>query len=461
MTLQRHLLLFSIIFFCLSSTYHLGEASSYNAQASPSYFSSIWNGKFKSFFKQTTQDLKLHRFDDDDDENYPSLPAGPGRPASKTVSVDDFGAKGDGSDDTEAFEKAWEQACSSTDGVSLLVPKEKSYRLKPIRFTGPCKSNLRVEIYGTIEASDDQSDYQEDSRHWLVFDGVRNLVVGGGGTINGNGKIWWENSCKRNKDRPCKGAPTALTFYENRHLVVNNLKVQDAQQMHVSFEKCVDVEASNLVVTAPEDSPNTDGIHVTNTQNILIASSTIGTGDDCISIVSGSQKVQAQDIICGPGHGISIGSLGKGNSRAYVSGVTVNGAKISGTSNGVRIKTWQGGSGSANNIRFQNVEMNNVTNPIIIDQNYCDQDKPCKEQPAAVQVQNVVYQNIEGTSASDVAIYFDCSKSHPCQGITLQDVNLTGEEGGEATTATCNNVQTTMIGNVSPGCSLEERSMIA
>lgn len=103
MTLQRHLLLFSIIFFCLSSTYHLGEASSYNAQASPSYFSSIWNGKFKGFFKQTTQDLTLHRFDDDGDENYPSLPAGPGRPASKTVSVDDFGARGDGSDDTEVL----------------------------------------------------------------------------------------------------------------------------------------------------------------------------------------------------------------------------------------------------------------------------------------------------------------------------------------------------------------------
>lgn len=40
----------------------------------------------------------------------------------------------------------------------------------------------------------------------------------------------------------------------------------------------------------------------------------------------------------------------------------------------------QGGSGSANNIKFQNVEMQNVKNPIIIDQNYCDQDGPCKQQ---------------------------------------------------------------------------------
>ena len=44
------------------------------------------------------------------------------------------------------------------------------------------------------------------------------------------------------------------------------------------------------------------------------------------------------------------------------------------------INDHQGGSGSASNIKFQNIEMYNVSNPIIIDQNYCDQDKPCEEQ---------------------------------------------------------------------------------
>ena len=35
---------------------------------------------------------------------------------------------------------------------------------------------------------------------WLVFENVQNLAVQGGGTINGNGKTWWENSCKVNDD---------------------------------------------------------------------------------------------------------------------------------------------------------------------------------------------------------------------------------------------------------------------
>ncbi|XAR69457.1 Polygalacturonase [Bertholletia excelsa] len=421
---------------------HLLEASGYDFEAYPSYISTLFKkGEFeKHVFVDEAGMSKLKGLGE----------AGRFLAAVRTVSVDSFGAKGDGcSDDTQAFLKAWKAACSSGGPVDLLVPK-KNYLVKPIRFSGPCKADITMEVYGTIVASDVRGDYKE-GRHWLVFDGVENLAVGGGGIINGNGKIWWQNSCKINKALPCTDAPTALTFYNCKNIIAKNLNIQNAQQIHVSFQKCSIVQASNLTITAPESSPNTDGIHVTETQNIQISSCSIGTGDDCISIVSGSQNVRANDITCGPGHGISIGSLGSGNSKAYVSDVVVNGAKISGTSNGVRIKTWQGGSGSASNIKFQNVVMNGVTNPIIIDQNYCDRHKPCKHQKSAVQVKNVVYQNIRGTSASDVAIKFDCSKSFPCQAILLQNVKLQ-HEGGLTAKALCNNVKLNEIESVSPQC---------
>ncbi|WCJ33477.1 Pectin lyase-like superfamily protein [Euphorbia peplus] len=366
----------------------------------------------------------------------------------KKINVKDYGATGDGSDDTQAFEEAWKEACSSSKGAVIVVPEENKYRIKQIRFKGPCKSNITMQIYGSIEASDDREDYEDDTRHWIVFDRVQNLVVTGGGTIDGNGNIWWQNSCKVNKDLPCTTAPTAVTFYKCKNLEVEKVKIQNGQQMQVSFEGCNNVQVSNIMVTSPEDSPNTDGIHITQTQNIHVSNSLFATGDDCMSIESGSQNVQATDIACGPGHGISIGSLG---SKAYVSGVLIDGAKISGTTNGVRIKTWQGGSGMASNIKFQNIIMDNVTNPIIIDQNYCDQDKPCKQQKSAVQIKNVVYKNIRGTSASDVAIKFDCSKSYPCQGILLQDVVLQ-TQGDRTAKASCINVDLAEIGVVSPHC---------
>lgn len=59
---------------------------------------------------------------------------------------------------------------------------------------------------------------------------------------------------------------------------MKNLKFQDAQQIHVSFEGCTNVQASYLTVTAPETSPNTDGIHITSTKNMTISNSNIGTG---------------------------------------------------------------------------------------------------------------------------------------------------------------------------------------
>lgn len=40
----------------------------------------------------------------------------------------------------------------------------------------------------------------------------------------------------------------------------------------------------------------------------------------------------------------------------------------------------QGGSGYVRAVRFENVKMNAVANPIIIDQFYCDSPTTCKNQ---------------------------------------------------------------------------------
>ena len=71
----------------------------------------------------------------------------------------------------------------------------------------------------------------------------------------------------------------AVTFYQCINLVVANLKLENAQQMHLTFQKCTNVQALNLRVVAPENSPNTDGIHVTETQNVIIRNCVIGTGE--------------------------------------------------------------------------------------------------------------------------------------------------------------------------------------
>ncbi|CAO2828956.1 unnamed protein product [Amaranthus hypochondriacus] len=356
-------------------------------------------------------------------------------------------------DHTKAFMKAWKVACAK--GGVLLVPQDKTYRIRPIKFSGPCHSRLIFKIKGTIEASTRISDYR-DRRLWLVFANLHNFKVEGGGIIDGMGQVWWKNSCKINKTKSCQHAPTAVTFVGCKNFMLDGLKITNAQQMHLTFQRCNGVRASNIFIKAPGNSPNTDGIHITETRNIRLTRSLIRTGDDCVSIVSGSKNVHISEITCGPGHGISIGSLGKGNSKAIVSNVLVNNTRLNGTQNGVRIKTWQGGQGYVKNVVFQNISMRNVSNPIIIDQHYCDQKTPCSEKEWAVHVSNVVYRSIKGTSFTEAAIKFDCSKSHQCHGILLQNIDLVLEKGHKSASALaradCKNVELYNRGKVAPKC---------
>jgi hypothetical protein len=74
-----------------------------------------------------------------------------------------------------------------------------------------------------------------------------------------------------------------------------------------------------------------------------------------------------------------------------------------------------------------------------------------KLQDSAVQLSNILYQNIKGTSASEVAIKLECSQAVPCKGIHLQDVILTPEDS-DYTIAKCENVRYSKSGMLNPKC---------
>lgn len=93
----------------------------------------------------------------------------------------------------------------------------------------------------------------------------------------------------------------------------------------------------------------------------------------------------------------SIGSLGRDSVEAGVQNVTVKTATFTGTENGVRIKSWaRPSNGFARNIRFQHCVMNNVQNPIVIDQNYCPGNENCPNQVCShiITQQNINYSSI-------------------------------------------------------------------
>lgn len=65
-----------------------------------------------------------------------------------------------------------------------------------------------------------------------------------------------------------------------------------------------------------------------------------------------------------------------------------------------------------------------------------------------MKISGVSYEHIKGTSASPVAIKFDCSQSNPCQGLKLHDIKLIYLRGSQK--SSCKNVGGSSTGVVIP-----------
>ncbi|XP_057454301.1 probable polygalacturonase At3g15720 [Lotus japonicus] len=322
---------------------------------------------------------------------------------SSSFNIVNYGAKGDGkTDDSQAFEKAWHDMCSATEGTpTLLIPKGKSFMLQPMLFKGPCKIN--IELQGTLVApkSVDAWKWPDNNRvGWIKFSDINGLVIGGGGTFDGQGAAWWT------KYPSASNRPSALQFLGCKNLALSATNHINSPRNHIIISTCSDSSISNIHINSPEGSPNTDGIDISRSSNILIKDSTIQSGDDCVAINNGCSYINITGITCGPGHGISVGSLGKDGKFETVEEVHVRNCIFQGIKNGARIKTWPGGSGYARKIRFEDIILNGAKNPIIIDQNYKDYQRngPAK----AVKVSDITYRNITGTSLSEEAISLNC-----------------------------------------------------
>lgn len=235
---------------------------------------------------------------------------------------------------------------------------------------------------------------------------------------------------------PAGGGPCAtqtLVFDGVTNSTLRGLRLVNSRGFHVNIRRCTRFVAEGLGIRAPAASRNTDGVHVGLSTHVRILDSVIGTGDDCVSVGPGSTDVVVRGVACGPGHGLSVGSLGKagggggGGEEDVVRGLVVENCTVAGTTNGVRIKTWPGSPpGAASNITFQDIAVDNVSNPIVIDQRYCPHGRcPGAGRPSLVQISDVTFRRIEGTSSTTLAVRLLCSEDRPCTRVRLDGINLT------------------------------------
>ncbi|XP_022930690.1 exopolygalacturonase-like [Cucurbita moschata] len=350
-----------------------------------------------------------------------------------------------GTDITTALANAWKDACASGRSSAIVIPGG-TFEVREGNFAGPCKNRIDFQLGGTLRAPK-----ALPGDNWIIFAHIDRLTVSGGGVFDGQGKeAWGKNDCHKRIN--CAQLPVSLRFNFITNSIVTRITSLDSKNFHINVLGCNNLTFHNINIIAPGNSPNTDGIHIGRSNKITITKSKIATGDDCISLGDGSRQIEVANVTCGPGHGISVGSLGRYTNEEPVEGVLVKNCTMINTTNGVRIKTWPGSAagGTATDMHFLDIIMVNVGNPILIDQEYCPWNQCNRQVPSKIKISKVSFENIRGSSATPVAIKLICSRSFPCEEVKFRDIDLTPNGITGPITSQCTNVRPIVSGKQNP-----------
>lgn len=298
-------------------------------------------------------------------------------------------------------------------GGTLFFPAGR-YLTGPIRL----KSNITLELEAgaTLLFSTNFDDYLPfvEVRHEGVMmksfcpliyaTDAENITIKGEGTLDGQGKAWWDeffkvlidlrDNGKRdvNKYQPLfekendvkkiasetnedwHGTldrrffrPPFIQPIRCKNVRIEGVKIINSPFWTVNPEFCDNVTVDGVTIHNV-DSPNTDGINPESCRNVHISNCHISVGDDCITIKSG-RDLQARNIGAAcenitvtnctmlSGHGgVVIGSEMSGGVRR----VTITNCVFEGTDRGIRLKSTRGRGGIVEDIRISNIVMKDI-----------------------------------------------------------------------------------------------------
>lgn len=385
-----------------------------------------------------------------------------------TLNVKDFGAKGDGIHDDTHFIQAAIMACPSDSRV--LFPKGV-YRVVSLFL----KDNINIELEkgciikaftkrakfpvlkGRIESYDETAEYNLGTWEGNPLDmfssvitgiNVKNVVLYGQGIVDGNGAWgpdnWWDNCKVRN------GAWRPRSVYLNRceNIVMEGITVQNSPSWTIHPYFSNNLTFLNLKLKNPKVSPNTDALDPESCKNVNIIGVHFSVGDDCIAIKSGkiymgsTYKVPSENIMVRQckmqdGHGsVTIGSEMAGG----VKNVTIRDCIFQDTDRGLRIKTRRGRGKDAiiDNILFDNIQMNGVMTPVVINSfYYCDPDghtsyvqtkEPLPVDERTPDIRKLAFRNITAKDCHVAAAYMYGLPEQKIEEIVFENVSISYAE---------------------------------
>lgn len=264
----------------------------------------------------------------------------------------------------------------------------------------------------------------------------------GRGAIDGNGQNgdWWKDF----KSFPAS-RPRVIFLNRCKGVTLHGITVKNGPSWHIHPFFTRDFAMLDCFVTAPKDSPNTDGIDPESCDGVDIIGCKFSVGDDCIAVKSGkldmavkyktpADRHTIRNCLMEFGHGaVTLGSELSGGIR----NLSVTRCYFRQTDRGLRIKTRRGrGKDSViDNVLFDNIRMDKVLTPIVINMwyNCCDPDRfseyvwcrdPLPVDNRTPRMGAFTFRNMECTGAEVAACYIDGLPESPVEAVSLEHITV-------------------------------------
>ncbi|KAF2656991.1 glycoside hydrolase family 28 protein [Lophiostoma macrostomum CBS 122681] len=374
-----------------------------------------------------------------------AFPASSNRTKTCTVK-----SSGNGTDDSPAILKAIDDC---NDGGHVVFGAGEKYTIGTALDLTHLK-HIDLDIQGTLQFSNDTTYWQSHSFNQTFQNattffqlGGEDVNVYGGGTIDGNGQVWYDlYAANIYVLRPILFGTIGLKGGS-----ISDLNLRYSPQWYNFVANSSDVVFSNITIAggsvSKNPAKNTDGWDTYRSSNIVIQNSHIDNGDDCVSFKPNSTDIVVQNLVCNGSHGISVGSLGQYLGEVdNVKNVYVYNISMSNASDGARIKVWPGissalsgdlqgggGLGAVSNITYDTMVLDNVDYAIEITQCYGQKNITlCNEHPANLTISDITIKHFTGTTSDtyDPLIgYLVCSSEKVCSNIEIEDIQVLSPSG--------------------------------
>jgi hypothetical protein len=204
--------------------------------------------------------------------------------AAESASVFDvksFGARGDRTAlDTVAIQKAIDAAGAAGGGTVYFPTGDFLSGALVLR------SNVTLHLTpgAVLWASAKLADYAP-TNHLLFAEGVANVAITRGGTIDGQGAAFFDRDMKPFPERPAQ----LIEIDNSRGVRMEGVTIRHAANWTVRVRNCDDVKFRGLSLLSDLRAINTDGLQIDSSRNVLVSDCHIEGGDDCIVLKSDAQ----------------------------------------------------------------------------------------------------------------------------------------------------------------------------